>query len=123
MTKLLHNDTCPICSREVAAYARQAEHAGVALEIDGLDAAADWGLDRDAAARTFRVQQNGRIVEGLDAFRLLWARLPGWRWLARLTGLPGIHCLADRGYRHLAAPALFALHRRRERRAVQSSSR
>lgn len=123
MTKVLHNDTCPICSREVAAYARQAERAGVALEIDGLDAAPAWGLDRDDAARTFRVQQDGRIVEGLDAFRLLWARLPGWRWLAWLTGLPGIHWLADRGYRHVAAPALFALHRRRERRAAQRSSR
>lgn len=123
MTKVLHNDTCPICSREVAAYARQAERAGVALEIDGLDAAPAWGLDRDDAARTFRVQQDGRIVEGLDAFRLLWVRLPGWRWLAWLTGLPGIHWLADRGYRHVAAPALFALHRRRERRAAQRSSR
>ncbi|NBD30561.1 MAG: DUF393 domain-containing protein, partial [Alphaproteobacteria bacterium] len=102
---------------------RQAERAGVALEIDGLDAAPAWGLDRDDAARTFRVQQDGRIVEGLDAFRLLWARLPGWRWLAWLTGLPGIHWLADRGYRHVAAPALFALHRRRERRAAQSASR
>ena len=45
MTKILHNDTCPICSREVAGYARQAGRAGVALEIDGLDAAPDWGGD------------------------------------------------------------------------------
>ncbi|MDR9427273.1 MAG: DUF393 domain-containing protein [Salibaculum sp.] len=123
MTKILHNDTCPICSREVAGYARQAGRAGVALEIDGLDAAPDWGLDRDAAARTFRVEQGGRVHEGLDAFRLLWARLPGWRWLARLTGLAGVHWLADRGYRHVAAPALYALHRRRQRRAAQSGDR
>ncbi|WP_084861380.1 thiol-disulfide oxidoreductase DCC family protein [Salibaculum halophilum] len=123
MTKVLHNDTCPICSREVAAYARQAERAGVALEIDGLDAASAWGLDRDAAARTFRVQHDGDLHEGLDAFRLLWARLPGWRWLARLTGLPGIHGLADRGYRHVAAPALYAMHRRRARRAARGVAR
>ena len=123
MTKVLHNDTCPICSREVAAYARQAERAGVALEIDGLDAAPNWGLDRDAAARSFRVEQDGHIHEGLDAFRILWARLPRWRWLARFTALPGIHWLAHRGYRHVAAPALYAMHRRRQRRAAQSASR
>jgi predicted DCC family thiol-disulfide oxidoreductase YuxK len=123
MTRVLHNDTCPTCSREVAAYARQAERAGVALEIDGLDAAPAWGLDRDAAAQTFRVEQDGRIHEGLDAFRLLWARLPGWRWMARLTGLPGIHWLADRGYRHVAAPSLYALHRRRQRRAARAGVR
>ncbi len=123
MTKVLHNDTCPICSREVAAYARQAERAGITLEIDGLDAAPNWGLDRDAAAQTFRVEQDGRIHEGLDAFRILWARLPGWRWLARLTGLPGIHGLADLGYRHITAPVLYALHRRRQRRAAHGSCR
>jgi predicted DCC family thiol-disulfide oxidoreductase YuxK len=123
MTKVLHNDTCPICSREVAGYARLAERAGVTLEIDGLDAAPAWGLDRNAAAQTFRVEQDCRVHEGLDAFRLLWARLPGWRWLARLTGLPGIHGLADRGYRHVAAPALYAMHRRRERRAARGVAR
>jgi predicted DCC family thiol-disulfide oxidoreductase YuxK len=123
MTKILHNDTCPICSREVAAYARQAERAGVVLEIDGLDAAPNWGLDRYTAAQTFRVEQDGHVHEGLDAFRLLWAGLPGWRWLARLTGLPGIHWLADRGYRHVAAPALYALHRRRQRRAARAGVR
>jgi predicted DCC family thiol-disulfide oxidoreductase YuxK len=117
MIKLLHNDTCPICAREVAAYARQADRAGVALHIDGLDRAADWNLDPDRAARSFRVEQDGQRLEGLDAFRLLWSHLPGWRWLARVTGLPGVHWLADRAYRHAAAPALYALHRRRQRRA------
>jgi len=117
MLRILHNDTCPICSREVAAYARQADRAGVALHIDGLDRAPDWALDPDSAARSFRVDHQGQRYEGLDAFRLLWAHLPGWRWLARLTGLPGVHWLADRAYRHVASPALYALHRRRQRRA------
>ena len=113
MIKILHNDTCPICSREVAAYVRQADRAGVALAVDGLDAAPDWGLDPDRAAQSFRAEHAGQRLEGLDAFRLLWLHLPRWRWLAWLTGLPGLHWLADRGYRHLAAPALYALHRRR----------
>ncbi|MCM2561518.1 DUF393 domain-containing protein [Lutimaribacter sp. EGI FJ00015] len=116
--RVLHNDTCPICSREVAAYDRLARKSGLELEIDGLDAALGWGLDRDSAAQSFRVEQDGQRHEGLDAFRLLWARLPGWRWLAWLTGLPVLHWLADRAYRHLAAPALYALHRRRQRRGA-----
>ena len=104
-------------SREVAAYVRQADRAGVALAVDGLDAAPDWGLDPDRAAQSFRAEHAGQRLEGLDAFRLLWSHLPRWRWLAWLTGLPGLHWLADRGYRHLAAPALYALHRRRLARA------
>ncbi len=117
MMKVLHNDTCPICAREVAAYARQADRAGVTLRIDGLEQAAEWSLTPDSAARSFRVEQDGQRHEGLDAFRLLWSQLPGWRWLARITGLPGVHWLADRAYRHAAAPALYALHRRRQERA------
>ncbi|MFD1509790.1 thiol-disulfide oxidoreductase DCC family protein [Lacimonas salitolerans] len=116
--RILHNDTCPICSREVASYARIADRTGLPLQIDGLEAAPDWGLDRDTAAQSFRVELNGARLEGLDAFRALWERLPGWRWLAWVTGLPGVHWLADLGYRHLAAPALYALHRRRQRRAA-----
>ena len=114
--RILHNDTCPICAREVAGYARLARKTGLPLEIDGLDAAPDWGIDRDTAAQSFRVDLNGQRHEGLDAVRLLWARLPGWRWLAWLTGLPGLHWLADRGYRHIAAPILYAMHRRRTRK-------
>lgn len=117
MLKILHNDTCPICSREVAAYARQADRTGLALHIDGLGKASNWALNPDTAARSFRVEHQGQRYEGLAAFRILWAQLPGWRWLARLTGLPGVHWLADRAYRHAAAPALYALHRRRQRRA------
>ena len=116
MIKILHNDTCPICSREVAVYARQADRAGVTLQIDGLDQAPEWDLDPDTAAQSFRVDHDGQRLEGLDAFRLLWSKLPGWRWLARITGLPGVHWLADRVYRHAAAPVLYTLHRRRQRR-------
>ena len=114
--EILHNDTCPICSREVAGYERLAKHHEVALKVDGLGDAAAWGIDPDSAARTFRVRVGGETLEGLAAFRALWSRLPGWRWLAWLTGLPGLHWIADRGYRHIAAPALYALHKRRQAR-------
>jgi predicted DCC family thiol-disulfide oxidoreductase YuxK len=124
MTKLrvLHNDTCPICSREVAGYDRLARKTGVALDIHGLDAAPGWGLDRDTAAQSFRVEWAGERHEGLDAFRVLWARLPGWRWLAWITGLPGVHWLADRAYRNAAAPLLYAMHRRRQSRQPDAPS-
>jgi predicted DCC family thiol-disulfide oxidoreductase YuxK len=69
------------------------------------------------AANLVVAHQDGQRHEGLEAFHLLWSHLPGWRWLARITGLPGVHWLADRAYRHAAAPALYALHRRRQGRA------
>lgn len=119
--RILHNDQCPICAREVKLYNAQAQVAGVDLAIDGLDRAGDWGLDPDRAAQTFRVEVDGIRHEGLAAFRALWRLLPHWRWLAVLTGLPVVAPLADRAYRHIAAPLLYRMHLRRLRRRTANS--
>ena len=49
-----------------------------------------------------------------------WSALPGWRWLARVTGLPLIRPLTDRLYRGIAAPLLYRAHLRRERRKSEA---
>lgn len=115
MTKILHNDTCPICSREVASYEALARKNGITFEVDGLQQAADWGLDEHTAAQVFRVRQNGETFEGVEAFRVLWAQLPYWRHVAWFTGLPVIRTVADWGYRFAARPFLYGLHKRRQR--------
>jgi predicted DCC family thiol-disulfide oxidoreductase YuxK len=116
MPTVIYNDTCPICSREVAAYARAATRAGADLDFQGLDAAPSHGLSRDVAARRFHVVSDGRTVGGVEAFAEVWRRLPRWRWIAALVRLPIVEPLARFGYDRLAAPALYALHRRRVRR-------
>lgn len=115
MTRILHNDTCPICAREVAAYDDLAARNGVSFTVDGLDDASEWGLDRDTAAQVFRVEQDGVIYDGVAAFRVLWAQLPYWRHVAWFTGLPVIRTFADWGYRYAAAPFLYGMHKRRQR--------
>jgi len=115
MTKILHNDTCPICSREVASYTALARANGVEFDVDGLEQAGDWGLDEDTAAQVFRVQKDGVTYEGVEAFRVLWAQLPYWRHVAWFTGLPGIRQLGEVGYKYAAAPFLYGLHKRRQR--------
>ena len=116
-TRILHNDTCPICAREVAAYDRLARANGVDFTVDGLDRAGEWGLDEDTAARVFRVRHKGELYEGVEAFRVLWAKLPYWRHLAWFTGLPVIRHIADWAYRRIAAPLLYGMHKRRQRRS------
>jgi predicted DCC family thiol-disulfide oxidoreductase YuxK len=121
-TTIIHNGTCPICAREVAQYARAADRAGVALDIQGLDGPAREraGLSRDAAARRFHVIRDGRLLSGLDAFLVIWEKLPRLRWLARALRPRWVRALADPLYDHVLAPALYALHRRRVRRAAAS---
>lgn len=116
MATVIYNDTCPICSREVAAYKRAAEHAGSDLDFDGLSGAQRFGLTTDEAARQFHVVEDGRLHAGLDAFLIVWRRLPRWRWLALTIDRPVVRPVARFIYDHAAAPALYALHRVRVRR-------
>lgn len=107
--RILYNGACPICSREIAHYRRLSERIGAGIAFDDLNAVdlARWGLTADQARRRLHARDGAFRISGLAAFRALWARLPGWRWLARLTGLPGVRHLADWGYERIAAPWLY----------------
>lgn len=106
---ILYNGACPICSREIAHYQRLARRHGAAVDFQDLNIAdlAQWGISADAARRRLHARQGQCRVDGLPAFRALWAQLPGWRWLARLTGLPLIRPLAALAYDRVAAPLLY----------------
>lgn len=84
MLLILYNGGCPICAREIAHYRRLALRLGadIAFEDLGKTDLALWGLNPDTARRRLHARDAGRVLHGLAAFRALWARLPGWRWLA-----------------------------------------
>lgn len=114
--RILYNGDCPICSREIAHYRRQAASHGADIafeDIAGADLAA-WGLSADAARRRLHACDGGKMLHGMAAFRALWARLPGWRWLARLAGLPFVGAVFALAYDEVAAPLLHRLASRRK---------
>lgn len=113
-TRVLYNETCPICRAEISAYERRALRDGLPIRFDTLSHAADWGLTADDAAKRLHVWHKGQILSGLPAFRALWQEMPHLKWLAALTGLPGVHWLASQTYDHILAPLLYRAHRRRQ---------
>ncbi|MFD1342127.1 thiol-disulfide oxidoreductase DCC family protein [Litorisediminicola beolgyonensis] len=114
---MIYNDTCPICAREVAQYKRLTARHDLDIAYEGLSEGdlERYGLSERDAARRLHVMKDGQRLDGVDAFAAIWERMPGFRWLARVVRLPLIAPLARLLYDHVAAPALFALHRRRER--------
>lgn len=117
-TEILYNGACPICAAEIALYRRQSEAAGAPVSFSDLNRAdlSGWDLSAEQAARRLHARQGGQVTSGFAAFLLLWEQLPRMRWLARILRLPGLRHLARAGYDWLAAPALHALHRRRQAR-------
>lgn len=114
--RILYNETCPVCRFEIDGYRKAAARDGVPLRFDTVAEAEAWGLTPDQAARRLHVMQDGRLVSGVAAFRVIWAELPRWRWLARVAGWPGLRGLLDLVYDRIAAPLLYRAHLRRQRR-------
>jgi 3-demethoxyubiquinol 3-hydroxylase len=101
---VLYDGACPLCRREIGLYqGLAAAQPACALQFaDVSDAATGLppGSQRDALLARFHVQHaDGRLSSGARAFTALWARLPGWRWLAVLARVPGVTPLMEVSYR------------------------
>lgn len=97
---VFYDGACPLCSAEIGLYRKQ--DAKGALTLIDVSQAADLpsGLTQAAAMARFHVMtQDGHILSGAAAFVEVWRALPGWRWLARLSDLPGMLWLMERAYR------------------------
>lgn len=122
---VLYDGACPLCRREIAHYRTLAQSRTLAgadpalcfADVSDPAVAPPPGAPaRAALLRRFHVQRaDGTLVDGAAAFVALWARLPGWRWLARLARLPGVTPLLELAYRAFL-PLRPALQRRARRR-------
>ena len=113
-TRVLYNETCPVCRFEIGHYRKAALACDLPLRFDDLTQASAWGITPEAAAKRLHVLHKGQILSGIPAFQILWTKLPRWRWVARFTALPLIHPLTCAFYDHIMAPILYLAHKRRE---------
>lgn len=118
---VLYDGGCPLCRREIAhvqGLAASRPDSGLCfLDVsDARQALPD--AERATLLARFHVQRpDGSRLDGAAAFVAMWARLPGWRWLARLARLPGGLTALEWAYRGFlrVRPRLQALARRAER--------
>lgn len=117
-TKVLFNGDCPVCSREINHYAKYSEKNALAIRYDDLNTKdlTEWGLTQDQAARRLYVAQGDQLLSGMPAFRVLWAEMPRYRWLARIAGWPIVRPLTVFTYDRILAPAIYRWHISRQRR-------
>jgi len=98
---VFYDGACPLCRREIALYRDLPSTAPVEfVDISNSAQPVPAGKSRDVLLARFHVQHSdGRIESGARAFLTLWARLPYWRWLARLRAVPGFTSLLELMYR------------------------
>ncbi len=93
--------SCPLCRAEIDYFQNRTTHGAVHFEdVSKPDANLAHGLDRTQAMKRFHVRRrDGVVFSGAAGFAEMWARAPGWRWLARLAHVPGVLWVMERGYR------------------------
>jgi predicted DCC family thiol-disulfide oxidoreductase YuxK len=113
-----YNGACPVCRFEIEHYKDGPDGHAVQWHDLGSDpeALASFGIDRAGAKRRLHVRDEaGRMHSGVDAFILIWQRMPRYRSLARFVGRRGVRPVAALVYDKLLAPLLFHWNRWRGR--------
>ena len=105
------NGECPVCRLEMSRYERHCNDTGTPMRfIDGTQCGqslSNYGLRLEhLEQRVYMRDPDGRIISGLPALIELWARMPGYGWLARLFQLPLLHPVATTLYDQAVAPSL-----------------
>lgn len=95
-----YDGACPLCRVEIAHYRRQQGADALRFVDVAGPAACGPDLSREQALARFHVRDaDGRLLSGAAAFVSIWARLPRWRWGARIAALPPVLALLELGYR------------------------
>lgn len=118
---IYYNGDCPVCRAEITLYQRRAREHGV--DLDWVDISTDrsvletYGIGRDRILRRLHaVEADGHLRAGIEAFVVVWERLPGYRWLARLMEYRLAKTPARLAYEWIAAPLLYRWYKWREAR-------
>ncbi|MDR5887837.1 MULTISPECIES: thiol-disulfide oxidoreductase DCC family protein [Halomonadaceae] len=105
MINVYYDAICPGCRKDRRRFERWAGKR--ARDIDWLDVTEhqqllrDKGIAPEAALRSLHIElSDGRMIEGIDAYRLLMQRIPLFYPVAWLIGLPGIKQALRRYYDH-----------------------
>lgn len=103
--KVLYDGACPLCRTEIAHVkglaSRTPASALLFIDISSNDSQLACYQDhKEKLLARFHVERmDGSRVDGAKAFVAMWERLPGWRWLARFSKIPGMLFLMELAYR------------------------
>lgn len=102
--KVLYDGACPMCRTEIAhvkGLANKTPASGLLfIDISSNDSQlACYQDDKEQLLARFHVERmDGSRMDGAQAFVAMWERLPGWRWLARFSKIPGMLFLMELAY-------------------------
>ena len=91
MIKVLFNDSCPICSKEINHY-KSLENNINWLDINDLEISTKLsGKSHRELLRRLHVIKDEKVFSGVSAFIIMWENIPKYRWIAYIISTPIIY--------------------------------
>ncbi len=101
--KVYFNNSCKICKAEIDLYKKEKIE-----EIDWVDITNNETAERETSKnskellRRLHVKEGEKILQGAEAFLILWKKIPKYRFLYSFLKLPVIFNLFSLGYEIIA---------------------
>ena len=91
MIKVLFNDSCPICSKEINHY-KSLENDINWIDINDLEISTKLsGKSHKDLLRRLHVVKDNEVYSGVKAFVIMWRNIPKYKWIGNLVALPGVY--------------------------------
>ena len=101
--KVYFNNSCKICRAEINLYKKEN-----IKEIDWIDITNNDLAEKETSKngkellRRLHVKENGKVLQGAEAFLILWKKIPKYKFLYNFFKLPIIFNLFSFGYEIVA---------------------
>ena len=101
--KVYFNNSCKICRSEINLYKKENIKDIDWIDItNNLDAEKETSRNDKELLRRLHVKENGKIIQGAEAFLYVWKKIPKYKFLYKFFKLPIIFSIFKYGYEIVA---------------------
>ena len=103
LMKVYFNNSCKICRSEINLYKKEN-----IKDIDWIDITNNSDAEKETSRndrellRRLHVKENGKIIQGAEAFLYVWKKIPKYKFLYKFFKLPIIFTIFKYGYEMVA---------------------
>ena len=101
--KVYFNNSCKICRSEINLYKKENIQDIDWIDItDNKEAEKETSRNDKELLRRLHIKQNGKIIQGAEAFLYVWKKIPKYKFLYKFFKLPVIFTIFKYGYEVIA---------------------
>ena len=101
--KVYFNNSCKICRSEINLYKKENIKDIDWIDItNNSDAEKEISRNDEELLRRLHVKENGKIIQGAEAFLYVWKKIPRYKFLYKFFKMPIIFSIFKYGYEIIA---------------------